>query len=142
MASDQSAPNYLRLFDEYDVGLHSLIAERSGNPILVREIRKLHDMTMLIHAQIEAVEIGGRRVDPQGRWELRRNGWIEHAEIISALRSGKPQASREAMVTHIRRTCQYKARLMMPSDQERDRNGTDGTPELVGRAKSGTRNRH
>ena len=58
-------PNYFKAFDEYDVGLHRLIADRSGNPILAREIRKLQDMTMLIHDQLESFLIGGRRVDPR-----------------------------------------------------------------------------
>jgi DNA-binding GntR family transcriptional regulator len=140
-ARDQAAPNYFKIFDEYDVGLHSLIAERSGNPILAREIRKIHDMTILIHAQIEAVVIGDCRVDPEERWELRRNGWLEHAAIISALRSGKPKASREAMVTHIRRTCRYKARLMLPSEPDRDSDGEGGTQEMAGsRPRGGRRN--
>jgi DNA-binding GntR family transcriptional regulator len=122
-AEDPSAPDYFKAFDEYDVGLHRLIASRSGNPILVREIRKLHEMTMLIHDQLESYLIGGHRVDPEEQWEIRRNCWQEHNEIVAALRSGKPKACRAAMVAHIRATSQYKARLMPPPDSDRNANG-------------------
>jgi DNA-binding GntR family transcriptional regulator len=122
-ARDQSSPDYFKDFDEFDFGLHRLIADRSGNPILAREIRKLHDMTMMIHDQLELVLIRGHRVDPEEQWEIRRNCWEEHAKIITALRSGKPKACRAAMVAHIRTTSRYKARLMPPSDARR--NGND-----------------
>jgi DNA-binding GntR family transcriptional regulator len=123
---DQTAPDYFKAFDEYDVGLHRLIADRSGNPILAREIRKLQDMTMLIHDQLESFLIGGRRVDPEEQWEIRRNCWDEHNAIVAALRSGKPKACRAAMVAHIRTTSQYKANLMPPSEVGRDGNGQAG----------------
>ena len=127
-ARHQSAPDYFKKFDEFDVGLHRLIADRSGNPILAREIRKLQDMTMLIHDQLENVLINGRRVDPDEQWEIRRNCWREHVEIIVALKSAKPEACRAAMISHIRTTSQYKARLMPPSDRDGNGNGDgDGT---------------
>lgn len=125
-ARDQGAPDYFRTFDAFDVGLHRLVAERTGNPILAREIRKIHDMTMLIHDQLELILIGGRRVDPEEQWEIRRNCWHEHVAIIDALKSGKPEACRAAMVAHIRTTSQYKARLMPPSDAGRDGDGEAG----------------
>jgi DNA-binding GntR family transcriptional regulator len=124
---DQSAPDYFKAFDDFDVGLHRLIAIRSGNPILAREIRKLQDMTMLIHDQLESVLIGGCRVDPEEQWEIRRNCWDEHVKIIAALRSGKPKACRAAMVSHIRTTSQYKAQLMPQSGHGANRNG-DAAP--------------
>jgi DNA-binding GntR family transcriptional regulator len=122
-ARDQSSPNYFSACDEFDVKLHGMIAERSGNPILAREIRKLQDMTMMIHDQLESVLIGGRRVDPEEQWEIRRNGWDEHVRIIDALRSRKPKACRAAMVSHIRATSEYKARLMPVSDPVGNGNG-------------------
>ncbi|MGZ3390680.1 MAG: FCD domain-containing protein [Isosphaeraceae bacterium] len=76
-----------KAFDEFDVGLHRLIADRSDNPILAREIRTLQDMTMLIHDQLESFLIGGRRVDPAEQWDIRRNCWDEHNEIVAALKS-------------------------------------------------------
>jgi DNA-binding GntR family transcriptional regulator len=124
-ARDQAVPDYFKSFDEFDVGLHRLIAKRSGNPILAREIQRLQDMTMLIHDQLESFLIGGR-LDPEEQWEIRRNCWNEHVEIVAALKSGKPKACRAAMVAHIRTTSQYKARLMPPSESGRDRNGQAG----------------
>jgi DNA-binding GntR family transcriptional regulator len=125
-ARDQTSPNYFKAFDEFDVGLHRMIADRSGNPILAREIRKLHDMTMMIHDQLESFLIGGRRVDPEEQWEIRRNCWYEHVKIIGALRLGKPKACRTAMISHIRTTSQYKAQLMPASDPGRIENGKSG----------------
>jgi DNA-binding GntR family transcriptional regulator len=115
-ARDETASDYFKTFDEFDVGLHRLIAVRSGNPILAREVRKLQDMTMLIHDQLESVLIGNRRVDPEEQWEIRKQCWNEHLRIMAALKSGDPEGCREAMVSHIRTTSQYKARLMPPSN--------------------------
>jgi DNA-binding GntR family transcriptional regulator len=123
-ARDHTAPDYLKACDKFDVTLHSLIAERSGNPLLVREIRKLHDMTMLIHDQLEAFLIGGHRVDPEEQWELRRLGWREHVKIVAALKSKWPDRCRAAMVAHIQSACKYKTRLMPPSDHRNDGDGT------------------
>ncbi len=123
---DQKAPDYLKAFDDYDVGLHRLIALRSGNPILAREIRKLQDMTMLIHDQLESFLINDCHVDPKEQWEIRRNCWAEHNEIVAALKSGKPKTCRAAMVAHIRTTSEYKARLMPPSEPGRNGNGQAG----------------
>jgi DNA-binding GntR family transcriptional regulator len=114
-ARDPAAPGYLKASDEFDLMLHGLIAERSGNPLLVREIRKLHEMTLLIHDQIETVLIGGHRVDPDEQWELRSMGWHEHIQIVAALKSKKPDRCRAAMVAHIRSASRYKAQLMPPS---------------------------
>jgi DNA-binding GntR family transcriptional regulator len=125
-ARDQSSLNYFSACDEFDVKLHGMIAERSGNPILAREIRKLHEMTLLIHDQLETVLIGGHRVDPEEQWELRSIGWREHVKIVAALKSKKPDRCRESMVAHIRSASQYKARLLPPADSRPDGNGEDG----------------
>ena len=130
-ARDSSAPQYLRACDEFDVGLHQLIAERSGNPILAREIRRLHDMTMLIHDQFETVLIGGRRIDPGKRWELREIGRREHVRIIAGLKSGKPEDCRAAMVAHIRSASQYHARLFTTPATGQDGNGAAATDTQV-----------
>jgi len=42
---------------------------------------------MLIHDQLESFLIGGRRVDPAEQWDIRRNCWDEHNEIVAALKS-------------------------------------------------------
>jgi DNA-binding GntR family transcriptional regulator len=132
-AQNQSSPDYFKCFDEFDVGLHRLIATRSGNPILAREIQKLQDMTMMIHDQLETVLISGCRVDPDEQWEIRRNCWDEHIEIVGALRSGKRGACRAAMVAHIRTTSKYKARLMPESDSVPNRNGGTGPTRRASR---------
>jgi DNA-binding GntR family transcriptional regulator len=41
---DQVVPDYFQACDEFDVGLHRLVAAGSGNSILAREIQKLQDM--------------------------------------------------------------------------------------------------
>jgi DNA-binding GntR family transcriptional regulator len=125
-ARDPASPDYLNAADELDVSLHQLIAERSGNPILAREIRKLHDMTMLIHDQFETVLIDGQRIDRYEKRELREIGWREHVEIIAALKAGKPEDCRAAMVAHIRSASQYKARLFAAPEPGRDGDGKSG----------------
>jgi DNA-binding GntR family transcriptional regulator len=125
-AHDQTAPGYLKACDEFDVGLHGLIAERSGNPLLVREIRKLHEMTLLIHDQLETVLIGGHRVDREEQWVLRSMGWREHIKIVAALKSKKPDRCRADMVAHIRSASRYKAQLMPASDSGLNGNGKAG----------------
>lgn len=120
---DQKAPGFLKACEEFDVALHRIIAERSGNRLLVREIRKLHEMTLLIHDQVETVLIGGHRVDPGEQRELRSMGWREHLRIVAALKSNKPERCRAAMVAHIRSASRYKARLMSPSDAGQNGNG-------------------
>jgi DNA-binding GntR family transcriptional regulator len=125
-ARDQTAPGYLKSSDEFDVALHGLIAERSGNPLLVREIRELHEMTLLIHDQLETVLIGGHRVDPEEQRELRSMGWREHVKIVAAPKSKKPERCRAAMVAHIRSASRYKAQLMPSSDSDPNRNGEAG----------------
>ena len=88
---------------------------------------------MLIHDQLESFLIGGRRVDPAEQWEIRRNCWDEHNEIVAALKSGKPKACRAAMVAHTRTTSQYRARLMPPSDSGGNGNGkAGGSTEVAG----------
>src|SRR5262245_1402821 len=52
-ARDVESHDYFEAFDRFDVGLHNLIAERSGNPLLAREVAKLQRLTMLIHDQLE-----------------------------------------------------------------------------------------
>jgi DNA-binding GntR family transcriptional regulator len=120
---DQKAPGFLKACEKFDVALHSIIAERSGNRLLLREIRKLHEMTLLIHDQVETVLIGGHRVDPGEQRELRSMGWREHLRIVAALKSNKPERCRAAMVAHIRSASRYKARLMSPSDAGQNGNG-------------------
>jgi DNA-binding GntR family transcriptional regulator len=109
---DQDAPGYWAAFNAFDIGLHRLVAERSGNPILAREIVKLHGLTLLIHEQLESVLIGAGRLDAAERFEIRRINNDQHMEIINALRSGTPEACRRSMIDHIRSSCQRKVGIM------------------------------
>ena len=109
---EEQTPAFFERFDAFDLGLHRTIAERSGNPILAREIVKLHRLTMLIHEQLEWVLLNGRPGPAIDRRAIRRLAWRQHVGIVDALRSGDPDASRRAMVDHVRSQCTFKLQLM------------------------------
>ncbi len=75
---------------QFDVQLHRTIAERSDNPMLAREIGRFHDLVQLVRD----------RVGDQG--DSLEQAHEQHLKIVEALRSGKPDAARAAMVEHIR----------------------------------------
>ncbi|MBA4062119.1 MAG: GntR family transcriptional regulator [Isosphaera sp.] len=81
-----------------DRRLHLLIAERSGNPILWYEIRKLLDLIRLAHKQL---------ADDRD-WLTRE--FEEHTAIIAALRSGDRAAARRALRRHLRSACRTNVR--------------------------------
>jgi DNA-binding GntR family transcriptional regulator len=130
-ARDPSAPHAFKACDDFDAGLHLLIADRTGNPILAREIRKLHDITRLIHDQLERVLVDGPRSGPGERREFRTSDWREHVGILAALKSGKPDDCRAAMVAHIRSASQYNARLFTTPDRGQDGHGAAATGTQV-----------
>ncbi len=109
---DQGAPRYFDAFNEFDAELHRIVAHRSGNPIIAREVVKLHGVTLLIHEQLESVLIESGQVDPAERYEIRRASFAQHLEILAALRSGTPAECRRAMVEHIRSNCERKVGMM------------------------------
>jgi DNA-binding GntR family transcriptional regulator len=111
-ARDRDAPGYFDAIKEFDTEFHRLVATRSGNPIIAREIIKLHAMTLLIQEQLESVLIETGRDEVAKRYENRRINFDQHQEIISALRSGSPTACRRLMVAHIRTNCALKVGLM------------------------------
>ncbi|MHC5537573.1 GntR family transcriptional regulator [Singulisphaera rosea] len=133
-ARDISAPGYFEAFDRFDVELHSLIGTRSGNPLLSREIVKLHGLTMLIHDQIERVLIATGLIPMTERSDIRIMCWNQHLNIIEALRSRHPEACRRAMVDHLRETCRYKISLMVPSGSPSD----EGSPTPKSTARQGS----
>jgi DNA-binding GntR family transcriptional regulator len=110
-ARDRDAPGYLNAFD---AELHRIVALRSGNPIIAREVVKLHGMTLLIHEQLEAILIEGWQAGPADCYEIRRLGFEQHMENLSSLRTGTPEESRREMVEHIRSNC-AKAGMMPPA---------------------------
>ena len=111
-AGEPGGPDDLAALDTFDVELHRLLAERSGNPILAREVRKLQDLTMLIQDQLEWVLSGCRPMEPAERLEVRRICWAQHLSILEAIRARDPDGARRAMVEHIRASCRWKLQFM------------------------------
>lgn len=118
---DQLTPKDLTALDEptsarLDRHLHLLIAQRSGNPILLHEIRKLLDLIQLAHKQLAG----------STRWLAREVE--EHTAIIVALRSGDRARSRQTLQKHLRSACRTNIRCAQAaaahrSQQSRTRNG-------------------
>lgn len=111
-ACDPGRPGYLAACNAFDFELHGVIAARSGNPVLAREIAKLHRLTMVVHEQLEPILIRGGRYGPEDQRRLRRVGFEQHRRILQSFRSGPASACRQAMVEHIRYNCEFKVGLM------------------------------
>jgi DNA-binding GntR family transcriptional regulator len=111
-ARDPEAPNYIAAFDEHDVALHRTIATRTGNPLLAREVRRLHDLTLLVQNQLELIQVGSHLIADIDRRHVRQLAWQQHGAILEALRANDRSASRRAMTDHIRTSCEHLTRLM------------------------------
>jgi DNA-binding GntR family transcriptional regulator len=81
-------------FHRFDAELHRLIAERSGNPVLAREITRFHDLVQLVRDRVGNLD------------DCLLAAYDEHLAIIEALRSGNALAARQAMIEHIRHSCE------------------------------------
>lgn len=79
---------------EFDAQLHRLIAARSGNPVLAREIGRYHDLVQLVRERVG---------DQRSALALAHR---QHLEILAALKANDPVRSRQAMIEHIRTSCQ------------------------------------
>jgi DNA-binding GntR family transcriptional regulator len=93
--------NDARSFDachRLDVELHRLIARRSGNAMLAREIERFHDLVQLVRACV---------AEQPGAVAL---AFRQHRQIIQALRARRPAQARQAMVNHIRASCAVAVR--------------------------------
>jgi DNA-binding GntR family transcriptional regulator len=134
-SSDPNSRGYFEAFDRYDTELHTMVAARSGNPLLAREIVKLHGLTMLIHDQLEATLTDKRQLPAREKIEIRTMCWGQHAQIVEALRDGDPAESRRMMVEHLRAACQYKTRLF-PSLAPSDPQGRGAGPRAGAAAKA------
>jgi DNA-binding GntR family transcriptional regulator len=77
-------------YHTFDVELHRLVAARSGNPVLAREIAKYHDLVQLVRA---------RTAKLPATLELAHQ---QHLAIVAALKAGDAAAARQAMIEHIR----------------------------------------
>jgi len=78
---------------ELDGKLHRLVAERSGNPLLAQELRKLHDLVQLVH----------RPMADRGQMVLELH---QHVQILAALKAGDRKAYGRALHQHLRSACQ------------------------------------
>jgi DNA-binding GntR family transcriptional regulator len=116
-AREPHAPNHFEAFDRFDAELHATVAARSGNPLLVREIVKLHRISMLVHDQLESIQVDAQRMSPAERDETRSMFWRQHVVILDELRSGSRSGARRAMIKHVRATCAYRTRLISPPAQ-------------------------
>jgi DNA-binding GntR family transcriptional regulator len=131
-AREPHAPNHFEAFDRFDADLHATVAARSGNPLLAREIVKLHRISMLVHDHLESALMGEHRMSPSERDETRGMFWRQHILILDELRSGSRSKARRAMIKHVRSTCAYRTRLIAPPTKAQP-------PGSVG---PGTRNGH
>jgi DNA-binding GntR family transcriptional regulator len=127
-AREPHAPNHFEAFDRFDAEIHTTVAARSGNPLLAREIVKLHRISMLVHDQLESVLLDAHRISPVERDETRSMFWQQHVVILDELRSGSRSGARRAMIKHVRATCTYRTRLITPPAQSKS-SAADG-PDL------------
>jgi DNA-binding GntR family transcriptional regulator len=77
-------------YHTFDVELHRLVAARSGNPVLAREIAKFHDLVQLVRARTASLP------------ETLELAHQQHLGIVAALKAGDATAARQAMIDHIR----------------------------------------
>jgi DNA-binding GntR family transcriptional regulator len=88
----------------FDMELHRTVAERSGNPLLARMLRQLHDCVQLVHKPV---------ADRRGRLVRELE---QHRAIVAALRAGDAAAARRAMLAHLRTSCQTQVRCLSAAD--------------------------
>lgn len=95
---DSHDPDHIAACHTYDVELHRTIALRAENPVLAAEIRRFHHLVQLVRNRVgkhrEGLALACR----------------EHHGIIATLKSGDAEASRKAMVAHIRSSCDVALR--------------------------------
>lgn len=78
----EDTPEFASKCQRFDITLHRMLAERSGNPLLATKLRKLHDRVQLVCRPTK------QRLD-------------EHRDIITALRGDDRDAAVEAMSRHL-----------------------------------------
>ncbi len=86
----RGAPHHQEACHRLDLELHSLIAQRCGNPLLRREIERFTDLVQLIRFRVG---------EGYGALEAALRA---HIGIIEALQEGNAPAARLRMVEHIR----------------------------------------
>jgi len=86
----RGSPEAVAAHHRFDVELHRLCAERSGNPVLADEIRKYRDLVQLVRNQVGE---GGGAMERAFR---------EHVALVDALAAGDAEAAARTMADHIR----------------------------------------
>ncbi|MCI0462579.1 MAG: GntR family transcriptional regulator [Gemmataceae bacterium] len=103
----EETPTYEAACYRLDIELHRLIVDRAGNPILAREIRKLHDRGQLIHKPAAF-----------------RRGWLaeevrQHVQIIAALKTGDWRSSCKTLLDHLRSSARMQLRCALTHAERR-----------------------
>jgi len=98
---DEKQPGYKTACHKFDVELHRLIASRAGNPVLAQEIEKFHDLVQLVRERTASYT------------ETMALAYRQHLGIIAALKAGDGDAARQAMIEHIRSSCEVAVRCAM-----------------------------
>ena len=81
---------YLEAHYRLDVCLHRLIASRSSNALLARQIHKFHNLMYLLRGRFAKQARELKQADRQ------------HRDIIAALKTGDPAVCRRAVTQHLR----------------------------------------
>jgi DNA-binding GntR family transcriptional regulator len=96
-SADEGSPGYAAGCRKLEFEFHGTLARRSGNPILAREIIRLHHLVMLFHDQ------RGITYDP----EHMRRGRQGHLAVLATIKGGDREASRQAMIGHVRMSLEF-----------------------------------
>jgi DNA-binding GntR family transcriptional regulator len=102
-AGEERGESYREACHRLDVELHRLIAARSANPVLAREIERFHDLVQLMRDRI-----GGE----EGALALAHR---QHLAILAALAAGDGGLARARMVEHIRASSEVAVRCCAPA---------------------------
>jgi DNA-binding GntR family transcriptional regulator len=96
-SEEESSPGYAAGCRKLEFEFHGTVAKGSGNPILAREIIRLHHLVMLFHDQ------RGISYDA----EHMRRGRQGHLAVLATMKSGDPEAGRRAMIEHVRLSLEF-----------------------------------
>jgi DNA-binding GntR family transcriptional regulator len=101
---DPTDPRQRQRWNKFDAALHDLIATRSGNELLAREIARFRDLMMLLRDQLSFSK-GAVRLAAE-----------QHAEIIAALKKRDPARSSMLMRKHIRTFAELHVKMLRESE--------------------------
>jgi len=90
--ADAHAAGDVAAFVAADLAFHDVVIRAADNRILVATMRPLTTVLQETRSETSAVA------------EIREHAVAEHAAVLDALRTGSPEAAREAMAHHMRQT--------------------------------------